>query len=117
MREFSKMQVYEEDLRLLRKSCKIVTNFVLVLHLLHRVELSLFYKYIELKMFCVDGEKTGFHLTMHCYLCSVLFGDLVLKEHKASKWLEIDELGSVDWLPADVEVVKELKRSMLEKKL
>jgi len=51
----------------------------------------------------------GFHLTMHCYLCFIISGQLSLLEHEDARWLTIDELDSVKWLPADVEVVKELK--------
>jgi len=45
-------------------------------------------------------------LTMHCYLCHVESGHLELKEHEAARWLNKDELESVDWLPADWDVVK-----------
>lgn len=57
----------------------------------------------------VDYDYPTFHLTMHCYLCSLLTGALHLNEHKAARWLEISELGSVKWLPADVEVALRLK--------
>ena len=50
----------------------------------------------------------SFHLTMHCYLCHVECGHLELKEHEAAKWLGKDELESVNWLPADREVVRHL---------
>ena len=50
----------------------------------------------------------SFHLTMHCYLCHVESGHLELKEHEAAKWLGKDELESVNWLPADREVVRHL---------
>ena len=49
-----------------------------------------------------------FHLTMHCYLCSLLTEGLHLNEHEAARWLATDELDSVQWLPADVLVVKKL---------
>lgn len=52
--------------------------------------------------------RKGFHLTMHCYMCKVVFGNLVLLEHEAAKWLSKDELNSVNWLPADVEVIRKL---------
>lgn len=58
----------------------------------------------------VDCEYPSFHLTMHCYLCSVVSGSLVLKEHENAAWLKREELESVAWLPADVEVVEEIKR-------
>lgn len=56
----------------------------------------------------VECDYPDFHLTMHCFLCSVRSGHLVLKEHENAAWLSREELGSVDWLPADVEVVKKL---------
>lgn len=58
----------------------------------------------------VDCEYPSFHLTMHCYLCSVVSGSLVLKEHENAAWLKREELESVAWLPADVRVVEEIKR-------
>ena len=51
----------------------------------------------------------SFHLTMHCYLCHVESGHLELKEHEAAKWLDRDELESVNWLPADRDLVGKLK--------
>lgn len=57
----------------------------------------------------VDYDYPTFHLTMHCYLCSMLTGALRLNEHKAARWLKRDELSGVKWLPADVEVVEMLK--------
>jgi 8-oxo-dGTP diphosphatase len=45
---------------------------------------------------------------MHCYLCHVESGHLELKEHEAAKWLGKDELESINWLPADREVVRHL---------
>lgn len=57
----------------------------------------------------VDYDYPTFHLTMHCCLCSLLTGALHLNEHKAARWLEISELGSVKWLPADVEVALRLQ--------
>lgn len=62
------------------------------------------------EFFCtVDYDYPAFHLTMHCYLCSMLTGALRLNEHKAARWLKRDELSGVKWLPADVEVVEMLK--------
>ena len=62
------------------------------------------------EFFCtVDYDYPAFHLTMHCYLCSMLTGALRLNEHKAARWLKRDELSGLKWLPADVEVVEMLK--------
>ena len=56
----------------------------------------------------VEWEYPKFFLKMHCFLCSIESGSLTLKEHEAARWLSKDQLDSVDWLPADKVVVKEL---------
>lgn len=45
---------------------------------------------------------------MHCFKCTVISGDLILKEHEASKWLTKKQLNSVDWLPADMGLIEKL---------
>ena len=55
-------------------------------------------------------STAAFHLTMHCYLCSLLTEALHLNEHEAAKWLSKEELDSVKWLPADWEVIEDLKK-------
>lgn len=57
----------------------------------------------------VEWDYPAFHLTMHCFLCRIKSGMLTLKEHEAARWLGIDELESVRWLPADVQVINTLK--------
>ncbi len=57
----------------------------------------------------VEYDYPGFHLTMHCFLCTICSGALVLKEHEAARWLTREELDDVDWLPADVKVVEKLR--------
>ena len=57
----------------------------------------------------VDYDYPQFHLTMHCYLCSLLGEAVHLNEHEAARWLHKDELHSVQWLPADIEVVERMK--------
>lgn len=56
----------------------------------------------------VEYDYPAFHLTMHCFFCSVVGGKLTLLEHEAARWLSEADLHSVEWLPADVEVVKAL---------
>ena len=56
----------------------------------------------------VEYDYPQFHLTMHCYLCSLVTAALHLNEHEAAKWLTKDELDSVKWLPADVKVIDKL---------
>lgn len=58
----------------------------------------------------VEYDYPKFHLTMHCYMCNVESGSLTLLEHEASRWLKLDELNSVKWLPADEKVVIALKQ-------
>ncbi len=57
----------------------------------------------------VEYDYPKFHLTMHCFLCSQQMEALHLNEHEAARWLSIDELKSVEWLPADLEVVEKIK--------
>ena len=57
----------------------------------------------------VEYEYPTFHLTMHCYICEISQGDMILNEHLAARWLPVDELDHVEWLPADIDVVKHLK--------
>ncbi|MBP3844473.1 MAG: (deoxy)nucleoside triphosphate pyrophosphohydrolase [Prevotella sp.] len=56
----------------------------------------------------IEWDYPQFHLTLHCYYCHVESGHLELKEHEAAKWLRKEELESVNWLPADRDLVKEL---------
>ena len=58
----------------------------------------------------VEYDYPAFHLKMHCYLCSLLTEALHLNEHEAAKWLTKEELDSVKWLPADLEVVEKMKQ-------
>ena len=61
------------------------------------------------EFFCtVEFDYPKFHLTMHCYLCSLLNDALHLNEHEAAKWLSKEELNNVKWLPADLEVVEKM---------
>lgn len=54
----------------------------------------------------VECDYPSFHLTMHCYWCTVVSGRLVLKEHENAAWLDAGQLYAVHWLPADLEVVR-----------
>lgn len=60
----------------------------------------------------IEYDYPNFHLTMHCYICSIIRGKLTLLEHKAARWLKKDELETVNWLPADIEIVEQLKLIM-----
>ena len=58
----------------------------------------------------VEYDYPNFHLTMHCYLCQLIGGELRLLEHQAARWLGKGELYSVEWLPADVGVIPLVER-------
>ena len=60
----------------------------------------------------VDYDYPEFHLIMHCYLCSLLTDTLRLNEHESAKWLSRNELRSVQWLPADIQVVEKIRTRM-----
>lgn len=57
----------------------------------------------------IEYDYPTFHLSMRCYICSIVTGDLLLKEHEAAKWLTKDALDSVSWLPADITLIPKLK--------
>jgi 8-oxo-dGTP diphosphatase len=66
------------------------------------------------KYFCtIDYDYPKFHLTMHCFWCSIESAALTLKEHEAARWLNKEQLNSVDWLPADRTVIKQIKTIMV----
>ena len=60
----------------------------------------------------IEYDYPMFHLSMDCFWAEIVSGDLVLKEHEAAKWLTKDELGSVEWLPADITLVKKIGTGM-----
>lgn len=60
----------------------------------------------------VEYDYPEFHLSMDCFFCEIKSGDLVLKEHEAAKWLTAETLDSVDWLPADKEVIEEIRNKI-----
>ena len=56
----------------------------------------------------IEWDYPQFHLTMHCFWCRVESGALTLKEHEAARWLSTNQLNSVNWLPADLQLLDEL---------
>ena len=60
----------------------------------------------------VEYDYPTFHLTMHCYFCSIAKGEVELLEHKSARWLRRNELNEVEWLPADVGVVNSLRSTV-----
>lgn len=60
----------------------------------------------------VEYDYPAFHLSMDCFWAEIVSGNLVLKEHEAARWLTKDELNSVEWLPADIALVEEIRERM-----
>ncbi len=57
----------------------------------------------------VEYDYPEFHLVMDCFWCSIKNGDLTLLEHEAAKWLPLDDLRQVKWLPADEKVLDKVE--------
>ena len=60
----------------------------------------------------IEYDYPNFHLSMDCFLVEIVAGNLVLKEHKAAKWLTKEKLDSVDWLPADITLIDKIREVM-----
>ena len=60
----------------------------------------------------VEYDYPTFHLSMKCYWCEIELGNLVLKEHEAARWLDKENLNSVEWLPADLGLVEKIENSL-----
>ena len=58
----------------------------------------------------IEWEYPTFHLTMHCFICSLESESLQLNEHEDSSWLTKDKLDSVQWLPADITVLDKISQ-------
>ena len=67
---------------------------------------------VEKYLTTVEQDYPEFHLSMACYWCSVKSGKLTLLEHEAARWLPLDDLRQVNWLPADVKVVEAIEKSI-----
>lgn len=59
--------------------------------------------------YTIEYDYPSFHLSMDCFICHIEKGSPILMEHEAAKWLNMKNINSVSWLPADVEVVKKLQ--------
>ena len=57
----------------------------------------------------IEYDYPEFHLSMNCFWCEVINGDLVLKEHEAAKWLTMAQLNNVEWLPADITLIEKIR--------
>ena len=64
------------------------------------------------KLATIEYDYPQFHLSMECFLAEMIRGTPVLREHEAARWLGIDELDCVDWLPADRTIIDLLKAEL-----
>lgn len=60
----------------------------------------------------IEYDYPDFHLSMKCYVCEILSGNLHLVEHEAARWLTTDQLDSVEWLPADITLIPKIARML-----
>ncbi|MCR5202874.1 MAG: (deoxy)nucleoside triphosphate pyrophosphohydrolase [Lachnospiraceae bacterium] len=60
----------------------------------------------------IEYDYPTFHLSMDCFWCEIVKGDLVLTEHEAARWLTKDELSDVDWLPADITLIDKVREGL-----
>lgn len=58
----------------------------------------------------VDWDYPTFHLTMHCFICTLESDSLYLNEHKSAIWLAKETLDSVQWLPADTILLNKISQ-------
>ena len=60
----------------------------------------------------IEYDYPTFHLSMDCFWCEIVNGDLVLKEHEAARWLTREQLDDVAWLPADITIIDKIAAVM-----
>lgn len=61
----------------------------------------------------IEYDYPALHLSMDCFWCNIVDGEIILKEAEAAKWLGKDELFNVDWLPADIALIEKLQNSLI----
>ena len=62
----------------------------------------------------IEYDYPTIHLSMDCFWCEIVKGELVLKEHEAARWLTREQLGEVEWLPADVTLIEKVGDEMIQ---
>ena len=60
----------------------------------------------------IEYDYPEFHLSMDCFWCEIVKGDLVLKEHEDARWLTKEQLDDVEWLPADITLIEKIRKAM-----
>ena len=62
----------------------------------------------------IEFDYPTFHLSMQCFWCTIVDGTLVLKEHEAARWLALEHIDSVEWLPADLLIIPWIKDKLFD---
>lgn len=60
----------------------------------------------------LEYDYPNFHLSMDCFWCEVIHGELILNEAEDAKWLTMEHLADVKWLPADVTLIENIREAM-----
>ena len=60
----------------------------------------------------VEWDYPEFHLTLHCFICTLQSDALHLNEHESARWLGVDDLDSVQWLPADEQLMPLIRQEL-----
>lgn len=60
----------------------------------------------------IEYDYPEFHLSMDCFWCEIVNGNLVLKEHEDARWLTKEQLDNVEWLPADIILIEKIRKAM-----
>ena len=60
----------------------------------------------------IEYDYPQFHLSMDCFWCEIVSGNLVLKEHESARWLTKKQLNDVKWLPADVTLIEKIGKEI-----
>lgn len=60
----------------------------------------------------IEYDYPQFHLSMDCFWCEIVSGNLVLKEHEAARWLTKEQLYDVGWLPADITLIEKIGKEI-----
>ena len=69
---------------------------------------------VERLLRTVEWDYPTFHLSMDCFICKIESGDLHLREHEAARWLDLEHLNDVDWLPADLQLIPAIAKCLEE---
>lgn len=67
---------------------------------------------VDEKIDTIEYDYPNFHLSMDCFWCSIKYGNLDLLEAEDSKWVDKNNINSVNWLPADELLIDKIKAKL-----